>query len=214
MEGVLDMRAEVGVEKSIVALEEEVELGELRRDADRADRVPHAEAFDRDALVAPVEALQYVGILVPFLVALPQFQEAVEILLAEQPRIADQPADAACRVGAARKAEQEDLVALAIVAADERVGIAQVLRQAEAERAARDLAGEIALRADARLIEHDLRDVLSAALIDLLDRPGEARDIGVAGAVVRVVPRPVAAHHKPLHRHQCLPSSIFPHYQR
>src|ERR1043165_1849130 len=138
MERVFDMRAEVGVEESIIAPEEKIELGKLRRDADRSDRVPHADAFDRDVLVAPVETLEHVGILVLFLVAFPQLQKAVEILLAEQSRIADQAPDAARRVGAARKAEQEDFIALAIVVADERVGIAQILRQAPTHRAPPD----------------------------------------------------------------------------
>ena len=67
-------------------------------------------------------------------------------------------ADAARRVGAARKAEQENLVALAIIVADERVGVAHIVRQAETQRAAGDLAERVAFGADTGLIEHDLRD--------------------------------------------------------
>ena len=92
------------------------------------------------------------------LVSVPEQHEAVEVALADQARITDQSANAARRVCAARKAEQEYLVAILIIVADEGVGVAHVLRQADPETAAFDLVEDVALASDPVLVEHDLRN--------------------------------------------------------
>jgi hypothetical protein len=114
MECMLDVEADARVVEAVVAAEiEHIESCEVGRDSDRTDRVPYPDHLDRHALVAATEAVEGVValLLVGFLVAVPQFEKAVEVLLAEQSRITDQPAEAARRVGAARETEQENLVA-------------------------------------------------------------------------------------------------------
>jgi hypothetical protein len=124
----------------------------------------------------------------------------IEIALANQTGKSDQSTDAARRIGAARKSKEKDFVTIAVVRTDERIGIAEVARQARAGCRTDNLADRSAHRPDARLIVHDLRDPLR---INGLDRPCKPRNVRIVGALVRVVPRAVAADHKPLHL--CLP---------
>src|SRR2546423_13214727 len=105
MEGVLDVPTEVCIQEAIV-LFEQPELVEVIRNADRTDRVPNADAFDRRILLPRVELRERVGVLL--LVRLPHRVEVIQITLADQAGKSDEAADTARRIGTARKSEEED----------------------------------------------------------------------------------------------------------
>src|SRR4051812_43987686 len=195
MKCVLDVLAKTRIQETIVLLEQ-AEPIQVFWNAQRADRVPNADAFDRCILLAHVEAGERRGVL--FLVRFPQCLELIEVSLADQTSKSDEATDATRRIGAARKSEEKDLIPLTIIRADERIGIAHVVREAGAGRTADNLAHLSAFGADARLVVHNLR---GAILGDRFDGPGKTRDIGIVGALVRVVPAAVAANNQPLHRH-------------
>ena len=92
----------------------------------------------------------------------------------QQTDIRDERRDGTCGVSAAAEAEQEDLVALLPVVADEAVALADVGRDRGARCAADDAVLEPAIGADARVVEDDLR----GRGLGVLGRD----DVGVEGA--------------------------------
>src|SRR3954453_13631769 len=78
MKGVLDVLAKAGIQETIILLEQ-AEPVEVFRNAQRADSVPNADAFDRCILLARLEARKRLGVL--FLVRFPQRPELIEVTL-------------------------------------------------------------------------------------------------------------------------------------
>ena len=112
----------------------------------------------------------------------------------QQPDVVDQPGHTPGREGAAREAEQEDLVAGHVVLRDEIVPGADVGRDALRGGAAQGARHRAALRSDAGFVVGDLGDAVRA--LDL-QRSQDAGDVAGDGelapveAVVGVKPRPL-----------------------
>src|SRR5262249_11386947 len=178
----LDARVEVGVEEAVeLVVERVVEFLEERDDAvgyaQGPDRVPDADEADAGVVAVLLLEARNLGAVLGMVGALVEREHAVDgvdpqiavLLRREQVRaevgklrigVAPQdaaaehhPREAARAVGAARKAEDIDLVARLEILAQRTVRVLDLVEQSPAERAAGELR---AVRADALEISDDL----------------------------------------------------------
>jgi len=176
------------------------------RNAERADRVPHADEADIDPVVA-VEAIARTELrrsgIVRLLIVVIELERLVVVrgvLRREDAALADHAHHAARRERAAAEAEHEELVAELVVADEEAVGVVNVFLHALADRAAGDPVDGVA-GADALVVVGDLRD---AGEIMLGYPVGKAHDVrrtrpAVVIGLVRGVPGAVAANDESFH---------------
>ena len=120
----------------------------------------------------------------------PEIGAVDPIVGVEQPHPAEEAAQAAGRVGAAREAEDEDLVAGLPPVAQEAVGLADVARQPQTQHPALDLLS--GGRPDAGDVLHLLRQRVGVLALAVFTDPVNMR------LIVRVVPGAVAADNQTL----------------
>src|SRR5579871_1648869 len=192
---VLDTRAEFGVMKAISLLAETA-VGY----AERANRVPYANATDDDflpgnsirkvrqkALFVPPPLLEWQAVIVP------QRIEIVHVPFAHDANVTHHSGSASRGVSTARKAKQENLVSVLIIIDEESVGAAHICGKTEACTAADQVIDKIP-GTDPRVIVDDLRDsVGTAGLYDA----SQTNDVGGAAVAVGLVPGSIAASDKP-----------------
>ena len=194
--GQRDLAAQLGVVECPQPAAEP--LGHSRY-AERAHGVPDPDEADGDLIVGvagtkprrlgaarmarvAAAAVQVIGLV-----------DAVGVLAAQDPGVADEPDGAARGVGAATEAEEEQLVARVELVDDEAVAVADVARQAPAEPPAANAIEPAG--AHAAVVE---RPLIHAVVVALGDGPPE---LGHVRRRLRVgtVPCPVAADDDALH---------------
>lgn len=109
-----------------------------------------------------VRELVLVLVVHPVLHVLEDRVKVLDALAGQQAQVGNHAGDGADGVRAAREADEDDLVAVAVVGAQEAVDLADALRQAEAECAAGEGVEGVGARADARLVLDDLHTTVAA----------------------------------------------------
>ena len=193
MAGVVDDAADVGVVELEAAPADPVQP--RARDAERAHRVEHAEEAHAHVGVREAAQLLLVGreaLLGPGAVVGPGELLVARIahVGAQQAAGRQEPAQAARRVGAARVAEDVDVVARPVVERQEAVGLQDVGAQPRAEQPAGQPMRAAAAGADAGVVI-DVRRRPEPGL--RIDHRGEQADVGLMVGAVRVVPGSVQA---------------------
>jgi hypothetical protein len=136
------------------------------------------------------------------LVARVEVGHEIVVVLLDQADLVHEADERAHRERAAAEAEQKELVVRLEVVDDEAVEVADVVFDAGAERAARELV-QRAARAEAVVIEDDLIDAVAIARAHGARDLRDVRRTALAGGLVDLVPdvpRAIGADHQALHR--------------
>ena len=222
LEGILDVRLDLGIDEA------EFRHWRLRQDGDhgdpeRSDRVPDRDALDRDVRLRQLELEQFPlilwrmegGPIRPWLLGeagrppalaliFPVLEDGVEVgqsPIGQQAHRADQAGHAAGGEGTAREAENEYLVPVGVVVAQETVRLADVFGQAFARGAADHLLVQTGAGADSGLVVDRLwgGEVGGAVQADGLEAAAYAGHIGgcLGVGAVAVQPGPITADDDP-----------------
>jgi hypothetical protein len=209
MVGALHNPAQLGVVELVLAPAQPPQPPQ--RDAESANRVPHADELHRDALgtdgVRAPEAARGVGFRALDAAAIERHGVTVlaDRCALEDAAFPDHADQAACGIRPTTEAEHEQLVAILVVADQKPVRIEHVVLEPVAERATRKPVEHVA-RAHALAVVHDLRHAIGRALGDA---EGKLHHVGgtrlAVALLIGAVPRAVAAQNEAFHLRRILP---------